>query len=85
MVIEALASGLPVLVSDQGGPRELLRNPADGEVIAGDAAAWEKAIRKILGQNRNDEERRARRERTVRGRSWDEALLKFWEQGQCVS
>ena len=81
VVIEALASGLPVLVSDQGGPRELLRNPADGEVIAGDAAAWEKAIRKILGQNRNDEERRARRERTVGGRSWDEAFAKFWEAG----
>ena len=81
VVIEALASGLPVLVSDQGGPRELLRNPADGEVITGDAAAWEYAIRRILGQNGNDEERRARRERTVGGRSWDEAFIKFWAEG----
>ena len=78
VVIEALASGLPVLVSDQGGPRELLRNPADGEVVSGGVAEWESAIRRVLCK---EGDRRARRERTVVGRKWEDAFRRFWEEG----
>ena len=81
VVIEAMSSGLPVLVSDQGGPRELLRDPADGEVVSGGAADWDKAIRRVLGGTGDAEGRQMRRQRTVTGRKWEDAFQKFWEDG----
>lgn len=45
VVMEAQASGLPVLVSDQGGPRGVVRDGATGLVLPGaDANAWAGAI-----------------------------------------
>lgn len=45
VVLEAQSSGLPVLVSDRGGPREVVRDGVTGLVLpAGDAAAWAGAI-----------------------------------------
>jgi len=81
VVIEALASGLPALVSDQGGPRELLRDPADGEVISGGAGEWERAIRRLLASGGQMDARAQRRERTVTGRGWGDAFTKFWGDG----
>ena len=81
VVIEALASGLPVLVSDQGGPKELLRNPNDGLVLAGGEAQWEAAIRKWIGSTSMPNDAKSRRERTVAGRKWEDAFRRFWEEG----
>ena len=36
VVLEAQASGLPVIVSDQGGPRELMLDGVTGLVVPGD-------------------------------------------------
>lgn len=45
VVMEAQASGLPVLVSDQGGPREVVMDGETGLVLsAGDERAWEDAV-----------------------------------------
>lgn len=45
VVMEAQASGLAVLVSDQGGPKEMVRPGETGLVLAGsDVRAWEDAI-----------------------------------------
>ena len=81
VVIEAMSSGLPVLVSDQGGPRELLRDPEDGEVVSGGAGEWEAAIRRILANGEAAETRKNRRERTVVGRKWEDAFRRFWGEG----
>lgn len=49
VVIESQASGLPVLVSDQGGPREVVVHGATGFVLPGeDAAAWTDALARLL-------------------------------------
>ncbi len=41
VVMESQASGLPVLVSDQGGPKEIVRDGVTGHVLpAGDPGAW---------------------------------------------
>lgn len=48
-VMEAQASGLPVLVSDQGGPREVVRDGRTGLVIsASDDRAWSAAITRLV-------------------------------------
>ena len=78
VVIEAMASGLPVLVSDQGGPRELLRDAEDGEVVTGEAGEWERAIRRLLQADGGGAARSRRRERTVAGRKWEDAFQRFW-------
>lgn len=79
VVVEAMASGLPVVVSDQGGPGELLRDPRDGEkVVTGDVAKWVSAILRVAGNVNNIEIRQARRDRTVAGRGWHDAFQSFW-------
>ena len=81
VVLEALASGLPVLVSEQGGPRELLRDRGDGCVVPRDAAAWVAAIQEQFAQPTDFRSREERRNRTIRGREWGEAFEKFWNDG----
>lgn len=49
VVLEAQASGLPVLVSDRGGPCGVVRDGATGLVIpAVDLAAWAVSLRELL-------------------------------------
>ncbi len=49
VVMEAQASGLPVLVSDQGGPRGFVRDGVAGRVLPGaDPSAWAAAITSLV-------------------------------------
>jgi glycosyltransferase involved in cell wall biosynthesis len=51
VVLEAQASGLPVIVSDQGGPQELLRDGQTGLIVEGNnAAALADAMRQFIMQ-----------------------------------
>jgi glycosyltransferase involved in cell wall biosynthesis len=62
VVLEAQASGLPVLVSDQGGPKEVVDDGLTGLVLAADdASAWSAAVDQLL----RDEPRRLRMSRTA--------------------
>ncbi len=55
VVMEAQASGLPVLVSDEGGPKEMMDNGLTGVMLpAMDAVAWSKTMDELL----SDESRR---------------------------
>ena len=79
VVVEAMASGLPVVVSNQGGPAELLRDSMDGErVVTGDLTSWVASIQRLIAQENGVEDRQKRRERTIRGRSWHDAFQSFW-------
>src|SRR5207302_1989085 len=73
VTMEAMASGLPVVVSDHCGSSELVADGAAGIVIpAADTTALENAIRRLLEE---PERRRAMgyeaRRRMVAGRSWE--------------
>jgi len=49
VVLEAQASGVPVLVTDQGGPRQVVDDGATGIVLSAvDAGAWSDAIVELL-------------------------------------
>lgn len=62
VVLEAQSAGLPVLVSDQGGPSEVMDDGLTGMVLpATDATAWTKAIDELL----TDHPRRLRMSRTA--------------------
>ena len=62
VVLEAQAAGLPVLVSDQGGPAEIMDDGLTGLILpADDVSAWADAIDGLL----RDEPRRMRMARTA--------------------
>ncbi len=79
VILEAQASGLPVIVSDIGGPRDLVEHGTDGLITKGhDAGELTEAIRTLA----NDSTLRinmgkAARSR-VESRNWTEAFEQFW-------
>jgi len=81
VVIEAQAAGLPVLVSNQGGPKEAMDDGVTGEVVpAKDHSVWAHAIDELL----NDTPRRLRMGRTGPQRmgrfSLPNMFQAFWEE-----
>jgi glycosyltransferase involved in cell wall biosynthesis len=79
VTMEAMASGLPVVVSDHCGSSELVADGAAGIVIpAADTTALVNAIRSLLEQpDRRRAMGREARRRMVAGRSWE-------SYGQCI-
>ncbi len=79
VVLEAMASGLPVIVSDQGGPKELVTEGVNGFVTKGlDADSFANAAQKLVGDRALRERLSANARRTVETRNWDDAFQKFW-------
>jgi glycosyltransferase involved in cell wall biosynthesis len=79
VVIEAQASGLPVIISDLGGPKELVEHGVDGLITkALDTTKFAEAIRSLV-ENRELRTQMSRNARNrVINRSWPEAFQKFW-------
>jgi glycosyltransferase involved in cell wall biosynthesis len=79
VVLEAMASGLPAIVSDTGGPRELVKNGVTGYVtrsldvedfsIATERLVADPALREIMRKNARA---------AVQDRDWSEAFAQFW-------
>jgi glycosyltransferase involved in cell wall biosynthesis len=79
VILEAHASGLPVVVSDSGGPKELVANKANGLITRShDVEDFTRAIRALV-TDRALRERMANSARdSVIDRSWPRAFAKFW-------
>ena len=83
VVIEAQASGLPVIVSDVGGPKDLVEDGTDGRITKGlDLDALTSAIRQLVEdaplRQRMGVASRAR----VAERDWSRAARLFWEDSE---
>jgi glycosyltransferase involved in cell wall biosynthesis len=79
VILEAQASGLPVVVSDSGGPKELVADKANGLITRShDVEDFTRAIRALVA-DRALRERMANSARdSVTDRSWPRAFAKFW-------
>jgi glycosyltransferase involved in cell wall biosynthesis len=79
VILEAQASGLPVVVSDSGGPKELVADKANGMITRShDVEDLTRAIRALV-TDRALRERMANSARdSVIDRSWPRAFAKFW-------
>jgi glycosyltransferase involved in cell wall biosynthesis len=82
VVVEAMAAGLPVAVSDIGGPRELVKSAQMGRVIpARDAGAWIDGLAAMLSQDVSIEERQAIARAAGVERRWEQAFARLWADG----
>ena len=79
VILEAQASGLPVVVSDSGGPKELVAHKANGLITRShNVEDFTNAIRTLV-TDRTLRERMANSARdSVTDRSWPRAFSKFW-------
>ncbi|MGD9896324.1 MAG: glycosyltransferase [Candidatus Methylacidiphilaceae bacterium] len=79
-VLEAMASGLPVVVSDAGGPPELLSQHGMGYACrAGSREEWASAISLLLTSPPSLAERERVAEAVRRAWNWEQAFARFWE------
>jgi glycosyltransferase involved in cell wall biosynthesis len=80
VILEAQAAGLPCVVSDQGGPRELVTDGADGFVTrGGDLAELCEAVRQLCVDPNMRRTMGAAARKRVEDRSWPHAARRFWE------
>jgi glycosyltransferase involved in cell wall biosynthesis len=82
VVMEAQASGLPAVVSDRGGPRELVENGVDGFVTrALDSGSFANAVRQLVVDAALRAQMGNRAQQRVQKRDWSHAFRTFWNAG----
>ena len=80
VVIEAQASGLPCVVSDVGGPKDLVREGVTGFVTRGlDAEDFATAVARLVNDRPLRDSMRAACVLAVANRSWSDAARRFWD------
>ncbi|MEY2493029.1 MAG: hypothetical protein QOH24_1980 [Verrucomicrobiota bacterium] len=79
VVIEAQASGVPVIVSDTGGPKELVEQDVTGVVTKShNVEDLARAIRELITNEKKRDQMSRHARRAVVDRSWPTAFRKFW-------
>jgi len=79
VVIEAHASGIPAIVSDVGGPRDLVTEGVDGFIThAGDVAQFTDAVEKLAKDPQMCASFGKAARKKVESRDWTAAFQKFW-------
>ena len=81
VVLEAQACGIPAIVSDVGGPRDLVQHGKDGFVTkALDVGELAEAIRRLVDDPALRQRMGAAARGRVESRDWTEAFEKFWHE-----
>lgn len=79
VIIEAQASGVPVVVSDSGGPKELVENNENGLITKShDADDLTRAIRELVVDSSRRKQMGGYARESVINRTWPSAFRKFW-------
>jgi glycosyltransferase involved in cell wall biosynthesis len=79
VILEAQACGLPVVVSDSGGPKELVENKINGLITKShDVEDFTRAIRALVTDPALRERMANSARNGVTDRSWPRAFAKFW-------
>ena len=79
VILEALASGVPCIVSDQGGPKDLVEDGITGLITrARDVEDFIRALARLAGDGALRETMRIAAHRSVQDRDWAEAARQFW-------
>jgi glycosyltransferase involved in cell wall biosynthesis len=79
VVMEAQASGLAVLVSDRGGPREVVQDGVSGLVLpSGDASRWASAMARLLSDDGKRMQMARAAHEAMRPMSIEASFEHFW-------
>jgi glycosyltransferase involved in cell wall biosynthesis len=79
VVIEAQASGVPVVVSDSGGPKELVEDNENGLITkAHDVDDFTRAVRALVVDPSLRKRMSVYARKSVIDRNWPSAFRKFW-------
>jgi glycosyltransferase involved in cell wall biosynthesis len=79
VIIEAQASGVPVIVSDSGGPKELVEGQNNGLITKSrDSEDFARAIRTLVGDPKRRRQMGDNARESVINRTWPSAFQKFW-------
>jgi glycosyltransferase involved in cell wall biosynthesis len=79
VILEAQACGLPVIVSDSGGPKELVEDGMNGLITRSrDVDDFTRAIRSLIADVALRERMGNAARKSVIDRSWPNAFRKFW-------
>jgi len=79
VILEAMASGLPCVVSDTGGPRELVEPGKTGAITASlNVDDFTTALRELIEKPKLRLEMSGNARRAVEHRDWSDAAAKFW-------
>jgi len=79
VVIEAQASGVPVVVSDSGGPKELVEDNENGLITKShDVDDFTRAVRTLVVDPSLRKRMSVYARKSVVDRSWPRAFRKFW-------
>lgn len=79
VIIEAQASGVPVIVSDSGGPKELVENERNGLITKShDVEDLTRAIRELIADPERRKEMGNLARESVIDRTWPNAFRRFW-------
>src|SRR5207249_4800627 len=79
VILEAQACGLPVVVSDSGGPKELVQDKGNGLITKShDVEDFARAIRALVTNPALRERMGKSARNSVVDGSWQNAFEKFW-------
>jgi glycosyltransferase involved in cell wall biosynthesis len=79
VILEAQACGVPVIVSDSGGPKELVEDRANGLITRSrDVDDFTRAIRSLATDAALRDRMSDAARKSVLDRSWPNAFRKFW-------
>ena len=79
VILEAQACGVPVIVSDSGGPKELVEDRTNGLITRSrDVNDFTQAIRSLVADPALRERMGNAARKSVTDRSWPNAFRKFW-------
>ncbi|MGA2401560.1 MAG: glycosyltransferase, partial [Syntrophobacteraceae bacterium] len=86
VVLEAQASGLPVIVTNSGGPQENMIPHKTGQIVqAGDTESMLQTLRFLLGDSSRLEEMGKAARLSMENRSYERAFDKTWQIYQTIS
>ncbi|HEY2122986.1 MAG TPA: glycosyltransferase family 1 protein, partial [Chthoniobacterales bacterium] len=81
VVLEAKAAGLPCVVSDQGGPCELISDGVDGFITrALDAGDFARVLRLLCRDSKLRAKMGEQARNRVENRNWNNAFRQFWNE-----
>ena len=79
VVLEAQAAGLPCVVSDQGGPAELITDGVEGFITRSlDVDDFAEAIRRLATDSELRRQMGDHARQRVQDRNWTNAFRQFW-------